>query len=69
MAAEPGVLVFANHNLVAALVHLEADFYEQRGAWHMEAAFAPILEGSRCFETLDEALNWIELTAGDGPAR
>ena len=52
MAAEPGVLVFADRNLVAILVHLEADFYDFKGQWHLEAGFTPVPEQSRCFATL-----------------
>ena len=59
VASEPGVLVFAGKSLVAVLVHLEADFYEQRGQWHLEVAFDPVPDGSRCFATLDEAVEWI----------
>jgi len=60
VAAEPGVLVFADQDLVAVLVHLEADFYDFKGQWHLEVGFAPVPEESRCFATLDEAITWIE---------
>ena len=64
VAGERGILVFAGQNLVAVLVHLEADFYDQKGQWHLEAGFSPVPNVSQCFATSDDAIKWIALTTG-----
>ena len=58
---EEGLLVFdGEERLLAVLSCLEAEFYEDRGKWFLEAGFGPLSDGSRLFETREEALEWIE---------
>ena len=44
-----GILVFSDLTLLAVLVYLDADFYDLRGQWHLEAGFNPVPGESRCF--------------------
>ena len=60
IASESGVLVFSDRTLLAVLVYLDADFYDLRGQWHLEAGFNPVPGESRCFGSLDEAVSWIK---------
>lgn len=58
---EEGFLVFdGDTRLVAVLSWLNAEFYEDRGKWFLEAGFGPLADGSRLFETREDAVAWIE---------
>lgn len=58
---EQGLLVWADRQLVAVLVHLSDAYGEDAGKWHLEAAFGRVAHpGAPIFADLDEAQAWIE---------
>lgn len=58
---EQGLLVMAESQLVAVLVHLSDAYGEDAGKWHLEAAFGRVAHpGAPIFADLDEAQAWIE---------
>ena len=59
VSGENGALVFVGQHLLAVLVHLEQEFYEQRDCWHVEASFfRHVGQPGRVFPTLFAAVTW-----------
>ncbi len=60
---EEGLLIFADNQLMAVVIHLQQVVSEQfRGLWHLEAGFGPcaITEASRlAFPSPREAQLWV----------
>ena len=57
---EYGVLVFVAHQLVAVLVRLEAEHYEDViGSWHLEIGFGVCAGLASPFPLISDALRWI----------
>ncbi|MBT1159436.1 hypothetical protein J1C56_28095 [Aminobacter anthyllidis] len=54
-----GRLVLADDVLVAILAHLEAEYYEQKGQWNLEAGFGPLSGEERVFASVEQALDWV----------
>jgi hypothetical protein len=60
VSGENGALVFVGQHLLAVLVHLEQEFYEQRDCWHVEASFfRHVGQPGRVFPTLFAAVTWV----------
>ena len=58
---EQGLLVWADGQLMAVLVHLSDAYGENAGKWHLEAAFGRVAHPSAgIFADLDKAQAWIE---------
>lgn len=70
LGVEKGNIVYVDESLVAVVVHLEDDLYEDmRGGWYIEACLIPLAPDPPIFSTAEEAANWIDKLVQQNVAR
>lgn len=57
---EPGFLVWKSDQLVAVLTQVDEEAYSIKGKWFLESGFGLLSGKHRSFDTLEEAVNWVD---------
>jgi hypothetical protein len=57
---EAGVLVLRSNLLVAVLTQIDEETYDTQGKWFLETGFGPLSGQHRNFDSLEEAVAWID---------
>ena len=59
-SGEPGLLVCKSGHLIAILTEIDEQTYSTKGRWFLEAGFGLLSGKHRNFDTLEEAVDWVD---------